>query len=156
MSKFFKTAEDIVQTATEVFDKTGLKDSGVKLKVMSITKSKDIVKATKASAVTEYLTRENDIIQLVIYETAFDRLTDKQKEILLEGAFSNVSYDLDKERLIVDNSQYGELFRMRKKYGNDYPDLLETAALLVEGIEEEEKEAKLREKELKKSAKKDL
>lgn len=153
MSKFFKTADDIKELAESVFKSTGLESYGIKLKVMSTVKGSTVVKVSRASAVTEYLTREEDIIQLIIYESAFDRLNDEEKKMILEGAFSNVMYDSEKDKLNVDSSQYGEVINMRKKYGEKYMDLIESSLILIEQIEEEKKEQKAAEKAAKKASK---
>ena len=89
---------------------------------------------------------------MIIYEDALDRLTDKLKEDLIEGALSNVSYDSEKDKLNVDNSQYGEILRMRIKH-DDYLDTIETSLITIEAIAEEEKERKREEKEAKKNKK---
>lgn len=149
MAKIFETSADIKELADEVFEKTGLSSIGIRLKVMSLTKSNTIAKTMKPSATTEFLTHGDGTVHLFIYETAFDRLTDDIKKKLLEGALSNVDYDTEKDRLSVDNSQYGELIRMKRKYP-DYPDTIETAQLVIEQVEEEERERKAAEKEMKK------
>lgn len=149
MAKIFETSADIKELADEVFENTGLSSIGIRLKVMSLTKSNTIAKTMKPSATIEFLTHGDGTVHLFIYETAFDRLTDDIKKKLLEGALSNVDYDTEKDRLSVDNSQYGELIRMKRKYP-DYPDTIETAQLVIEQVEEEERERKAAEKEMKK------
>ena len=149
MAKIFKTTKDVADTIEDVFGSTGL-DAFLNLRIMSLTKAKDIVKITKASAATEFLTNSDCTIQVFVYEAAFDRLTDPQKVKLIEGAFSNVYYDSEKDKVSVDNSQYGEILRMRQKY-EDYVDLIETGQLLIQQIDEEEKERKAAEKEAKKN-----
>lgn len=149
MAKIFETSADIKELADEVFENTGLSSIGIRLKVMSLTKSNTIAKTMKPSATTEFLTHGDGTVHLFIYETAFDRLTDDIKKKLLEGSLSNVDYDTEKDRLSVDNSQYGELIRMKRKYP-DYPDTIETAQLVIEQVEEEERERKAAEKEMKK------
>lgn len=152
MSKIFKTSEDIVELAIDKFNETGLPQVGVNLKVMSITKAKQPLKISRANATTEYLIKDSDVVTLFVFEDAFDRLTDDYKEILMEGALSNVSYDTEKERIVIDNSQYGEVLRMRKKYQN-YVDIVETSQLIIDDIIEEEKMKKEQEREAKKANK---
>ena len=143
MAKFFETSEDIAELAQSKFEETGLPQMGIDLKVISVTKSKNVLKATKAGATIHYLTKKDAI--LVIYEEAFDRLTDEYKEKLMEGVLSNVSFDTEKDKLLVDNSRYGEFIRMRRKYPN-YGDIIETATMVIEQIAEEEKQKKEEEK----------
>ena len=78
----FETDKDIIELASRKFEETSLPQMGVQLKVISVTKAKNILKISKAGATMQYLTKK-DVI-LVVYEEAFDRLTDEHKEKLLE------------------------------------------------------------------------
>ena len=151
MAKLFETSEDIVELAESKFEETGLAQIGINLRIMSVSNAKDILKISRAKATTEYLTNSDDLITLFVFEQAFDRLSDEQKNLLMEGVFSNVAYDTEKDKLIVDNSRYGEFIRMRRKYEN-YGDIIEVSTMMIEEIAEEEK----RRKEEEKLAKKEL
>lgn len=141
MAKIFETSEDIVKLAHDKFDETGLPQLGISLKVMSLTKSKDMLKVCRASATTEFLTKKSDVITLFVYESAFEYLSDEDKDKLMEGALSNISYDMNKEKLNVDTTKYGEFIRMRRKY-NDYGDIIEAAQFAMEQADEAAKEEK--------------
>jgi len=149
MAKIFSTSEDIEELAINKFNETGLAQVGLNLKVMSITKSKNLLKVSRGSATTEFLTGQADTIHMVIYEEAFDRMDDKSKEMLMEGALSNVSYDSEKDKIIIESNPNVELYRMRRKYPN-YIDVHEAGYLAIRQLEEEEKEKKAAEKEAKK------
>ena len=153
MAKLFKTSDDIYEFITNEWSNTENSKIGVRLKVISTQKAKQILKLSKASATTEYLIREQDVLTLVVYEEAWDRLSEMNKILLLKGIFSVVSYDTEKERLIIDNRPYADLFNMRHtKDANDneyldlYDNALETCALLLQQIEDEQKQAKEEEK----------
>lgn len=143
MAKFFETSQDIAELAQAKFEDTGLAQLGINLKIMSITKSKTILKASKAGAIAQYLSNKDAF--LVIYEEAFDRLSDEYKEKLMEGAMSNISYDTEKDKLNVDGDFASEIFRMRKKYDN-YVDVCEASYLVIEEIEDEARRKKEEEK----------
>ena len=140
MSKIFETDESIVNLARDRFEDTGLAHYGVDLKVMSLTKANQLVKVSKASATTEFLAKTSDCIQMFIYEEAFDKLDEKSNNLILEGALSIVSYDTEKERIVIDNAPFAEIFNMRRKYGDLYTDLLESTFELIKSIEEQKKE----------------
>ena len=146
MAKIFETSQDIAELAQNKFDETPLSDLGINLKILSTTKSKSILKVSRANATTQFLTNK-DVI-LIIYEEAFDRLSDEFKNKLMEGAISNVSYDTEKDKLNVEGDIAKEMFRMRRKYEN-YVDAMETAYLVIQQIEDEEKERKEAEKQRK-------
>lgn len=153
MAKLFKTSDDIYEFITNEWSNTENSKIGVRLKVISTQKAKQILKLSKASATTEYLIREQDVLTLVVYEEAWDRLSEMNKILLLKGIFSVVSYDTEKERLIIDNRPYADLFNMRhtkdangNEYLDKYDNTLETCALLLQQIEDEQKQAKEEEK----------
>ena len=153
MAKLFKTSDDIYEFITNEWDSTSTSRIGVILKVLSTPKSKQILKLSKASAKTECLIGEQDVIILIVYEEAFERISDLQKTLLVKGVFSVVSYDDEKERIIIDNHPYADLFNMRhakdmngNEFGDEYDNALETAALVVSQIEDEERERKEQEK----------
>ena len=80
--KIFETSQDILELAQSKFEETSLPQIGINLKVLSVTKSKSVLKVSRASAITHALTNK-DVI-LTIYEEAFDRLSDEFKEKLME------------------------------------------------------------------------
>lgn len=149
MAKFFETSQDIAELVQSKWENTGLAQMGIELKLISVTKAKNVLKASKAGATINYLTKKDAF--LIIYEEAFDRLSDEYKERILEGALSNISYDTDKDKLNVETDIAKELFRMRRKYEN-YIDIMEASYLVINQIEEEEKERKEAEKAKKASA----
>lgn len=143
MAKIFETSQDIAELAQDKFEDTGLAQMGINLKVLSITKAKNVLKVSRASATTHFLTNK-DVI-LLIYEEAFDRLSDEFKSKLMEGAISNITYDSEKDKINVEGDIAKEIFRLRKKYDN-YVDAVETSYIVMQQIEDEEKQRKEEEK----------
>lgn len=139
MAKFFETSADIAELAQDKFEDTGLAQMGIELKVISVTKAKNVLKASKAGATIQYLTKKDAI--LIVYEEVFDRLSDEYKEKLMEGALSNISYDTEKDKLNVETDIAKEIFRMRQKYEN-YVDIVEASYIVAQQIEDEEKQRK--------------
>ena len=142
MANIFETSKDLLELANKKFEEVGLTHQ-VSLRVLSTKKAKNVLKVSRANAILNKVT--SDDVVLVIYEEAFDRLSDEFKEKLMEGAFSCVSYDSEKDKINVDSDVAREIFRMRRKYPN-YVDILETSYLVIEQIEDEERRRKEEEK----------
>ena len=138
MAKIFETSKDFLELAQSKFEDAGLMHT-VSLRVLSTKKAKNVLKVSRANAILNGVTRDD--VVLIIYEEALDRLSDEFKEKLMEGVFSNVSYDSEKDKVIVENDIAKEIFRMRRKYDN-YVDILESSYVAMEQIEEEEKQRK--------------
>ena len=116
MAKFFETNEEYVDLVVNKFNETGLNSMGFVIKVMSVNKSKNIVKVSKANATAEFLMKKDGLITLIIYEAAFDRLPTDAQEQLIEMALSNIYYDSDKDKLSIETNPHIEVMNMRKKY----------------------------------------
>ena len=149
MAKFFETSQDIAELVQSKWENTGLAQMGIELKLISVTKAKNVLKASKAGATINYLTKKDAF--LIIYEEAFDRLSDEYKEKLIEGCLSNITYNDERDKINVESDIAKELFRMRRKYEN-YVDIMEASYLVINQIEEEEKERKEAEKAQKAAA----
>lgn len=141
--KFFETSGGIAKLIQSKWEETSLPQMGIELKLLSVTKAKNVLKASKAGATINYLTKKDAF--LIIYEEAFDRLSDEYKEKLLEGALSNISYDTEKDKLNVESDIAKEIFRMRRQYPN-YTDMMEASYAVIEEIEDEERRRKEEEK----------
>lgn len=152
MSKIFETSEDLLNLGQSKFIESGLADVGIRLKVLSLTKSNVAAKVQKANATTNFISHGQIDLVLFLYEDILDRLDEDARARLIEGALSNAYYDTEKDKLNIDNSPFGEVIRMSKKYPN-YINDLETVELTIEQLAEELKERKAAEKEAKKASK---
>ena len=152
MSKIFETTEDLLKIGQSKFIESGLADVGIRLKVLSLTKSNVAAKVQKANATTNFISHGQIDLVLFLYEDVLDRLDEDARARLIEGALSNAYYDTEKDKLNIDNSPFGEVIRMSKKYPN-YINDLETVELKIEQLAEELKERKAAEKEAKKASK---
>lgn len=151
-NKIFSSSEDVQNIMQESFANTGLNSYGVTLRVMSVSKSKSVLKLTKASPTTEFLVDKSSILQVYVYEAAFERLPEESKHLLIEMMFSSVSYDLDKDKLVIDTNPLHQIFSMRRKYKDNFDDVLDKIELgdaIILEIEDELKAQKEAERELK-------
>lgn len=142
MKKLFESSEYVVEGIKNEFSSCGLEAYGINLKVISTVKAKNIISVAKASATTEFVSKQDTMLIVTVYEAAFERLDENGQKIFIEAALSNVSYDSEKDKLNIDNNVANMLHRMRHKYGNGILDILELNELIVQQIEDEEKEAK--------------
>ena len=155
MAKFFKTNEEVTEFISNKFRELELNSYGLTLKIMSTNKAKEILKLTKASQSTQFLIQQEDVIQVQVYEAAFERLSEEAKHLLTEMMFSNISFVLDKDKMVIDTNPFNQIFRMRQKYGNVIVDHMELASLVMSQIAEEEQAAKEALKEAKKNKKRE-
>ena len=144
MAKFYEVTEETLSLIDEKFQQTGLYNY-IDLKVLGISKAKEVIKVVKTNPIAEYVGKCPDSVVCLVYEEAFDRLDKEQREMLIEDAFANVSYEI-----IVGGPQIVVSLGGRKKYGEDLINAAEAGIYAIAQIEEEKKAAKEAEKEAKK------
>ena len=84
MGKLFVSSSYVVEMAEQLFSDAGL-ENFITLNVISTTKGKEIIKVIKASPETEFLTKKDDMITLVIYEEAFEQFEEEQQRKIMES-----------------------------------------------------------------------
>lgn len=141
MGKLFESSSYVVEMAEQLFSDAGL-ENFITLNVISTTKGKEIIKVIKASPETEFLTKKDDMITLVIYEEAFEQFEEEQQRKIMESYISCISYDSEKEKILIDKSELNMINRMRHKYDNSILDILESASEAIKQLDEKVKEKK--------------
>lgn len=136
MSKIFETEQSIKDMVEERFADAGLEELGLTLKVMSVKKQKEVVKVKKASDDTEFLINKTGSVLVFIYEEVFNRLDEEIQTFLIDTALSNVSYNSEKDRIVIDSNPYNCLFKARKKIGDRADEMLEASYLAIQQYED--------------------
>ncbi len=140
MGKIFETDQGIQELVKERFAASGLEEIGLNLRVMSVTKQRDVVKANKAADATEFLINKSGTVQVFIYESVFLELDETTQEFLIDLALSNISYNSEKDRITVDTNPYNCVFKARQKIGDSAIDMLESSYLAIKQKEDGSKE----------------
>ena len=151
--RFFEPSSDIVEWIEEKFSETGLYNF-IQLKVLGISKQSQVFNVSKASGLVKYIGNLDDAVVITVYEEAYDRLDEQSRELLLEDAIAQISYDTEKDKLVVTKPQINITVGGRRKNGEALINAAETSIVVIESIEQEEKEKKAAEREAKKAAKK--
>ena len=156
MAKTLSVAsEEYVKLVNEVVAETGLDRMGVDFQVYNLLKTKnEVVRVQKANEIAEILTNREDLVIVAIYEKAFDKVDVKAQRIWLESALAKVSYDNEKDKLVIGGEPTLTIpLGMYHKYDKLAVDMAELEQLTLQQIRDEEAEEKEKQKELKKSKK---
>ena len=156
MAKTLSAAsEEYVKLVEEAVAETGLDRMGVDFQVYNLLKTKnEVVRVQKANEIAEILTNREDLVIVAIYEKAFDKVDVKAQRIWLESALAKVSYDSEKDKLVIGGEPTLTIpLGMYHKYDKLAVDMAELEQLTLQQIRDEEAEEKEKQKELKKSKK---
>lgn len=141
MAKFGEVFEETRDLVDRILGETGLSNF-INAEVMSISKQKQVVSVKRAKPETEYLAKKPDSICVYVYEEAFDRLDDEAKELVMRDALNTVSYDSEKDKIVVTPPQITVTLGGRQAYGEKLINALETSVHVIAEIEEEKKAKK--------------
>lgn len=148
--------ESISAMVNEYADEAYLLHKGINVKTLAVRKkSKEIVKVSKASEVTELLAGQTDMVFVYVYEDAFMRLDEATQRLLVKSALSTVSMD-DNGKIVITPPELNIPLGMYHQYGDAIVKKVELAVLTLQQMEDEEKEEKERlksEREAKRAAK---
>lgn len=151
MGKLYKLSETTVEMINDAAESVGLLNF---INVLTFgNKQKDVIKVKKASPTEEGLGNSPDSIIVYVNEDVFIKLSDEQQKLIVEDAINEVMFDPEKEKLNVTQPEIKMTVGGWRKYGEKLVNALETAILTRQQMEEEEKERKAAEKEMKKAKK---
>ena len=154
MAKLTMASPDIEKLVQDVATEMGLTQMGVEFQALNTKKAKEVVKISKASEVTEILSDKENLVVVIVYEEAFDRVDEKDRWMWIRMALDCVSYDMEKDKISLNTPIVAVPLGYYQKYGNVAVQKAELALLTIQQIQDEEKERKAAEKALKKSKKK--
>ena len=152
MAKFFEISEENQEIFDNIWQESGMFNY-IDLKLLGVPKAKEVIKVQKTNPQAEYLGKCPDSIICTVYEEAFDKLDERSKKLLAEDALSLVSFDSEKDKIIVGCPQIVVTVGGRAKYGDELINVAETAVLMIQEIAEEEAERKAAERQAKKKNK---
>lgn len=154
MAKLTTASPDIEKLVNDIAQEIGLQEMGIELTTLNAKKSKDVVKVSKANEVTEIISDKENLIVVIVYENAFDRVDEKTQAMWVRMALDCISYDMEKDKISLSTPTITVPLGFYQKYGNVAVQNAELALLTIQQIEDEEKQRKLEEKANKKAKKK--
>ena len=149
MSKYIEISDDVKNLISTIAQKTGT-DKVLQVVPVGTSKSKKLIEIKMCPPLGEHIAHVRDVLCVIVYEEAFERLAVEQQEILMEDAFNAVNYDFDKDKVTIGCPQIVVSLDGRAKWGDELINAAETSLHVMKEIEEEQKEEKERQKALKK------
>lgn len=154
MAKLTKASEEICNMVVEISNELGLAQMGIDFEVLNTAKAKEVVKIAKANAFTEIITNRDDLVVIVVYETAFDRVDEKTRYMWLRMAMDTVTFDSEKDKINLTVPTITVPVGFYEKYKNVAVDNALLAQYTIAQIEDEEKQRKAEAAAQKKAKKK--
>lgn len=144
--KTFDLTDENQQLFNDLFSEIGL-DNYMQLKLIGVAKSKEVITVNRPNAVAKHVGHlTDDVVTILVYEEAFDRLDLKNKTLLIKDAYNLISYDSEKDKISIGAPLITVTVSGRQKWGDELINAAEIAVAAIEQIEEEKKALKEEEK----------
>ena len=153
MSKLMIASPEVDKIVQTIAAELGLSQIGIEFQTLNTRKAKEVVKISKASEITELMSKRQDLIIVIVYEKAFDLVDEKMQYMWLRMAMESVSYDSEKDKINIGCPSITVPLSFVEKYGETAINAAKLGLLTISQIEDEEKKQKEIEKNLKKKKK---
>ena len=151
--KTFDLTEENQELFNDLFEETGYHNY-MQLRLIGVAKSKDVITVNRPNAVAKHVGHlPDDVVTILVYEDAFDRLDDKNKRLLIKDAFNLISYDSEKDKITIGTPMITVTVNGRQMWGDELINASEMAVMAVQQIIEEKEIIKQEERERKKMEK---
>lgn len=145
MAKFGKASEETQDLVDRIASETGLVQF-MDIETVSVPKSKKVIDIKRCPPLGEHVAGKRDVVCIIVYEKAFERLDSEQQELLMRDAFNMIYFDSEKDRIVIGCPQIVVSCSGRAKWGERLVNTAETAVYVMQQILDEEKEEKERKK----------
>ena len=152
MGKAVLASPDINNLVQEVAREMGLIQYGIEFVTLK-KKSKDVITVKKAGELLEAYIKKEKMLAVLVYEEAFDKVEEKDQWMWVRQALARVSYDLEKDKVSLNVPMLSVPLEFYQKYGNVAMQNAELGLLVIQNLQDEERERKEQEKASKKRKK---
>lgn len=135
-------SEDLEAKVKQRAVELGLKSMGITVEAVRIKKSKTYGEVVKGNDLVTLFTNDPDLVCVALYEELFDKVDEQTQDYWIESLLSQVSYDNEKEKVVITKPNLNISMGMYNKYGNVAIQKEELSILTIEQIEEEKREKK--------------
>lgn len=141
MAKFEKISNSTQSQFDEVLKKRTTITDMVQFELICDNSMKSVYKTMKASDLYKWKTGKEVII--IINETVLDQLTENLQLLLMEEALMYVTFDSEKDKVIIEKPDVITFTGIIKKYPQDYITALESVKAIFAQQKEHEEEEKM-------------
>lgn len=153
-SKYSEASETIERLVNDIANELNLINFGVDFQPLCVSKAKEVCKVVKANDLAEYASKREDLVFVICYEEAFDQVDEKTQYMWLRTEMDKVSYDTEKDKLIIGCPSISIPVGMYEKYKGAVVDAALLGQYTIAQIEEKKKEEAEQRKALRTKGKK--
>ncbi|MBP5722798.1 MAG: hypothetical protein J6X18_04400 [Bacteroidales bacterium] len=151
MAKYSRELDEALEKKVkDLAAAAGLREQGITIEPIALNSKKSYGEVIKANELVTLFTGDSDMVCVAINERLFLELDDQSQNVLIESLLSQVWYDSEKEKIMINKPELQVGLGMYHKYKEVAVQKLELAYYTLQQLEDKRKA----EKEAKKAQKK--
>ena len=105
MANYFPMSEDIQHLVDETLEKDNpyLSTIGLDFVYLGVDKQPGIIQITKSSPLLNYIANKDEMVFVIIYEEAFDRLEPDQQKLIIANALNAIEFNSENGKTTINN-----------------------------------------------------
>lgn len=140
MAKYEEPFEDYAELFNQVISDAGL-DHLMNITILANNKAKEIFKVSKANELLNF--RTGDDVIIIFNQKIFEQLPDEQQRIIVEEAVAYISYDTEKDKVVITQPDFMAHSGILRKHGFETIEAVrESVKTLYQAEKETEDETK--------------
>ncbi|MCL2312972.1 MAG: hypothetical protein FWC41_10895 [Firmicutes bacterium] len=153
MANYFPMSEDMQKLVDETLEKDNpyLARIGLDFVYLGVDKQSSIIQITKSSPLLNYIAKKEEMIFVIIYEEAFDRLELEQQKLIIANALNAIEFNSETGKTTINNKGCELNEGIYLKYREKVVLSIFAGHHAIKQIEEEKKEEKKTSKKSRKS-----
>ena len=151
MGKFSRDLDEILEKKVKTLaQEMHLTEIGINVEAIRLKKSKkEVGMVLKANDLVTLFTGDESLVAVALYEEAFNRVDSETQDFWIRNLLSQISYDLEKEKILITKPELQVPLGMYRQFGNIAVQKTELQLITLAQIEDEEKERKANSKKKK-------
>jgi len=143
MAKYSRDLDEALEKKVkELASSAGLREQGITIEPIRLNSKKSYGEVIKANELVTLFTGDSDMVCIAVNEELFDELDGQTQTVLIESLLSQVSYDSEKEKVVITKPEIHVGLGMLHKYNEVVVQKLESAYYALLQIEERKKKEK--------------
>jgi len=128
--------ENLEKKVKQIAKEVGLIDCGISIEAIRLRKSKkNVGEIVQGNDLVKLFTGEENLVAIALYEEAFLLVDDQTQNIWIENLISQISYNEEKEKVVITKPELQVGIGMYHKYGNIAVQKAELALMTIQQIE---------------------
>lgn len=134
--------ETLEKKVKELASAAGLREMGITIEAINLNSKKSFGEVIKANELVTLFTGDSDMVCIAINERLFELLDDQSQNVLIESLLAQVSYDDEKNKIVITKPELNVGLGMYHKYKEIAVQKLELAYYTLQQMEQKRKEEK--------------